>query len=303
MDFSVIIPAKNEEDNIGRCLESIFANDYPAEKFEVFVIDNGSNDATEQIARGMGAEVFSFPGGKISSLRNFGAEKSRGKILAFIDADCTVDRKWLQEASRYLDRGDVVCFGSAPVIPTKHTWVQHTWFMVRQKSEVVMEVAWLESMNMFIPQEAFLKVKGFDENLITCEDVDISYRLSKLGQIISDQKIKAIHHGEAKNLREFFRKEKWRGKSNYHGLFRHGLKISELPSLVLPLYFVGVLLASLGTMISGAYLMAGVFFSAAQLPIFALTLLKTRHDFGLTGFCRLLILYNIYFLARASAVF
>ncbi len=155
---------------------------------------------------------------------------------------------------------------------------------------------------MFVPKEVFVKVGGFNEKLATCEDVDLSYRLLKQGKIISDNRIVAIHHRDPKTIREFFLKEKWRGKSNYSGLLQHGVQLSELPSLLLPLYFTGLLLLTVILLFSGSIVNAGVCFFIAQLPVLVLVSLKLRRNFDLGAFFRLLFLYNVYFVARASAV-
>ncbi len=137
MDFSIIIPAKNEEKNIQNCLQSIAAIDYPADKFEVLLIDNGSTDKTVAVAESWGAKVFLKPELTISGLRNFGAQQSKGKILAFLDADCTVDKNWLNAASVYLEDTAVVSFGSPAVIPLNATWVQKAWFNIRKKNKLL----------------------------------------------------------------------------------------------------------------------------------------------------------------------
>lgn len=306
LDFSVIIPAKNEEANIPACLHSIFANSYLHERYEVIVVDNGSDDKTVALAESMGARVAVIPEVSISALRNHGARMAQGRILVFIDADCTVAADWLHQASRYLDRQDVALFGSPPGIPLDSTWVQHTWFLVRgEKDQDAAKVSWLESMNMFIPHRMFFKVGGFNEELITCEDVDISYRLAEYGKIISDPRIEATHHGEARTLKEFFRKERWRGKSNYVGLCAHGLKLAEIPSLLLPLYFLLMpLLACVIWLLGDSwyYLLVGCLLW--QLPIVAIVLLKLQCKADKLGYLgRLWLLYNVYYGARAIAVF
>jgi len=306
LDFSVIIPAKNEEANLPACLRSIFANNYPQGRYEVIVVDNGSDDRTVALAESHGARVARLPHVTISALRNHGAGIARGQVLVFIDADCTVAADWLKQASRYLQRQDVALFGSPPGIPRDSTWVQRTWFLVRGKrGEEVTEVTWLESMNMFVPRRLFLDLGGFNEDLITCEDVDISYRLAEYGKIISDLRIEATHHGEARTVKEFFRKEKWRGKSNYIGLQVHGLRWAEVPSLVLPLYFLLMpVLACVAWFIGDSwhYFLAGCMLW--QLPIVLIVLLKLRTlvvSLGKVG--RLWLLYNVYYGARAIAVF
>lgn len=303
IEFSIIIPAKNEAACIGKCLDSIFQNNYPREKYEVFVMDNGSSDSTTQIAKARGAMVYRIPLVNISSLRNYGAEKAGGKVLAFIDADCTVAKDWLQQAQKYINREDVACFGSPPSIPADPTWVQKTWFLVRRENETVTETPWLESMNMFIRKNLFQEVGGFNEALTTCEDVDISYRLSNYGRIISDLHIKAVHYGEAKTLREFFQKERWRGKSNYKGFFQHGFRTDELPSIILPLYYgLLPLITLILLLVTGRIALVAGALLIWQLPILALAFLKIRTQLHSGSYLRLITLYNVYYAARLMAI-
>ncbi len=302
---SIIIPAKNEAEYIGKCLESLAELNFPKERYEVIVADNGSDDNTVFIAEAHCAKVVNLPEKQtISAVRNGGVAEASGDILVFLDADCTVSVDWLLCAEPYFEREDVSCFGSSPIIPEKATWVEKTWFLVRKSEEQVFERQWQESTNMFISKNMFERVGGFNENLATCEDVDLSYRLLKLGKIISDSRIVAIHHRDPKTIKDFFLKEKWRGKSNYSGLFQHGVKLSELPSLLLPLYFSGILFIAIGTLLLGlSPIVSCVFFIIAQLPIMGLTWLKLRKNFSIKKYIQLLWLYNVYFLARASAFF
>jgi glycosyltransferase involved in cell wall biosynthesis len=222
MDFSIIIPAKNEENNLAQCLRSIAELDYPKDAFEVLVIDNGSTDNTVEIARSYGAEVHVKPEMTISGLRNFGSSIARGKTLSFIDADCTVLADWLKSASIWDEHPEVCCYGGPPTIPERATWVQKSWYIVRKKSQEIEDVDWLESMNMFVRKKAFVDVSGFDESLQTCEDYDLSLRLKEHGRIVADRRINAVHHGEASTVAHFYQKESWRGISNLAGLKRHG---------------------------------------------------------------------------------
>ena len=95
---SIIVPARNEERNIGACVESLLAQDYP--RFEVIVVDDGSTDATPRILRDLEGQhpggqclrvlrVESLPegwAGKPHALYT-GAEAARGSWLLFTDAD------------------------------------------------------------------------------------------------------------------------------------------------------------------------------------------------------------------------
>jgi glycosyltransferase involved in cell wall biosynthesis len=82
MNLSAIITAKNEEDVIKRCLDSVsFADE------TIVIIDNGSTDNTFQLATNHGAKVFknTWPG--FGGQKNFGLNKAQGDWLLFIDAD------------------------------------------------------------------------------------------------------------------------------------------------------------------------------------------------------------------------
>lgn len=98
VNVSIIIPAKNEEENIGKCLEAVY-NQETGYRFEVIVIDSGSSDRTPDIVKRYPAvqlvEIQSreFGHGKT---RNLGAEGSKGDYIVFLNADAIpVDKNWL----------------------------------------------------------------------------------------------------------------------------------------------------------------------------------------------------------------
>lgn len=310
MDFSIIIPAKNEEINIQNCLQSIAAVDYPADKFEILLVDNGSSDRTVEVAESFGVTAYVKPELTISGLRNFAAKQAQGKILAFLDADCTVFPNWLHTASTWIDQTDVCCFGNPPGIPKDATWVQKSWYLIRGKDNTIADVEWLESMNMFVRKDIFDVVNGFDESLHTCEDYDLSLRLREHGRIMSDYRIRAVHHGEAATIGHFYRKESWRGTSNLKGFFQHGFHWQELPSLLMPLVYclcVVVTFLLCLALLSGMKSVSGIGFVIWllfwQLPILFIALYKGSESPKKSLKLGLYLLLNIYFLARARAMF
>jgi GT2 family glycosyltransferase len=281
----------------------VFSTDFPAGDYEVIVVDNGSLDRTREIARARGATVYELQGGNISTLRNFGARKAAGEILVFLDADCTVPHNWFQEAGKYLDRDDIVCFGSQPVIPDNASWVSKTWILVREMSVDVEDVFWLASTNMFIRKKVFLEAGGFNEKLETCEDVDLSYRLSGNGRIVADKHISAIHHREPATVKEFFRKERWRGKSNYSSVKEHGFRFDEMPSLILPLFYLAMLLLAIVFALTGHCILSVVTAVIWQVPLLAIVCMKLFRVKRFGSFFQLFALYNIYFCARGCSIF
>lgn len=308
MDFSVIIPAKNEAKYIGMCLDSLNMMDATDITFEIIVVDNGSTDKTVEIAKAKGATVYEKPELTISALRNYGAAMAVGNILAFLDSDCTVDSRWLKNALIYENKDKIISFGSPAILPENSTWVQRSWFAIRAKKSTVEEVEWLESANVFVQRRAFLAVGGFDETLITCEDYDLSARLKVMGQLLCDNRIVAIHHREPATIGEFFRKEKWRGKSNFAGIIRHGIRLKEMPSLILPLlqclFAISLIFCVILYMFNGAEYMyyAAIILIVWQLPIICLACFKSRTT-NIISIIQLHLLLNVYFTARGLAIY
>jgi len=115
---SVIVAARNEEDHIGRCVESLFRIEYPADKLEIIIVNDGSTDRTGEILEkyrpsGSFLIVHATPGegnlrGKTNAISQ-GIERSNGEILMFTDADCTVNPEWVRRTIQQFDHeGGVV---------------------------------------------------------------------------------------------------------------------------------------------------------------------------------------------------
>lgn len=93
---TVVIPAHNAAEEIGRCVAAVRAQDFPHDRLKVVVIDNLSSDETGSIARAEGAHVVRED--RIASsyaARNRGVEEADGDWVAFTDADCVPDPSWL----------------------------------------------------------------------------------------------------------------------------------------------------------------------------------------------------------------
>jgi glycosyltransferase involved in cell wall biosynthesis len=304
---SFVIPARNEEKIIGTCLDAIGKLACERRLWECILVDNGSADATEEIASARGARVFVVPDGTISRLRNLGAKKAKGDFLAFIDADCVIDKDWLRNALPRFQDPAVGCVGSHPDIPEECSWVQKAWNVQTRRKRCVEEVDWLPSMNMLVRKDAFVDSGGFDESLITCEDVDFCYRLKKRKyKIISDCSVRAIHFGEARTVLEFFRKERWRGQSNLRGLLLHGIYLRELPSLALPVFYLILMaffpVAMVHSFLKGFHVPLLVNLGSLLLPPLLLSVWISLRVRDLTRFAELTLLYYVYSLARAVAV-
>ena len=123
--ISVIIPARNEEENISACLESVSNQTYAQHLFEVIVIDDFSKDRTGEIVNS-----FSNKNVSLLSLKDFAKEgelnsykkkaigiavsKAKGELIVTTDADCIVQNKWLETIACFYEKHHPV-FIAAPV--------------------------------------------------------------------------------------------------------------------------------------------------------------------------------------------
>jgi cellulose synthase/poly-beta-1,6-N-acetylglucosamine synthase-like glycosyltransferase len=128
--FSIIIPARNEEKNIGLCLDTIFTQDYPPDLFEVIVINDHSTDQTENIIRSLQKEhpqlrllnlADHINGKQLNAYKKkaieFAISQSNGNWIVTTDADCSVGNKWLSMYDAFIQQNDPV-FVAAPVMFT-----------------------------------------------------------------------------------------------------------------------------------------------------------------------------------------
>src|SRR3954465_14992685 len=104
--LSFIIPAFNEEFELARTIWAIrSAAASLGKRYEIIVADDGSTDATPQIATAEGAALVQIQRRQIAAARNAGAKAARGEILFFVDADTRISAMHISDALTALDAG------------------------------------------------------------------------------------------------------------------------------------------------------------------------------------------------------
>ena len=104
--ISVIIPARNEEQNISQCLKSIAMNNYPQDRFEIIAVNDRSSDKTPDILKTLTKSIPNLRALDVDPRNNnikgkpraiqTAATVAKGDILLFTDADCIVDPQWIE---------------------------------------------------------------------------------------------------------------------------------------------------------------------------------------------------------------
>jgi mycofactocin glycosyltransferase len=146
-------------------LASIVANDYPRDLIDIIVVDNESSDGFALAAVEAGATVLSCGSRSVAELRNKGAGRARGNLLAFVDADHQIDRGWTRAAIDMLSTDGVGATGAPYQTDPSPNWVQRQYDAMRSRLSTREEVSWLGSGNLIVRKTAFDDVKGFDEGL------------------------------------------------------------------------------------------------------------------------------------------
>ena len=183
---SIVIPAYNEEEFIAGTIKSLLNLDYPKEKLDIIVVDDGSKDRTFQIAQSFSASgVHAFTkqnGGKGAAL-NFGIKRAKGELIATMDADSVLTSGALKELLPLFNDEEVMAVTPA--------------VKVRPKNKLLVELQRIEYLMILFSRKllsfidsvpvtpgpfsifraaVFRKVGGFDEkNLV--EDQEICLRI------------------------------------------------------------------------------------------------------------------------------
>ncbi|MFF7813521.1 glycosyltransferase family 2 protein [Streptomyces sp. NPDC007945] len=200
---SVVIPAHNSARTLDACLRSVFAQTHPVH--EVIVVDDGSTDATADIARRHPCTLLGDGTNRgVSAARNTGIAAATGDVLFFLDSDEALTAGSVEAALEIL-RADPACgcvhgviapeplFDDGPVewYKTLHAY----WW--RARGAGVVETAFFAQAA--VPREVFARLGGFDESLRDSEDLEFSDRLAPHYRIVLTERVMA-HHDEEHRL-------------------------------------------------------------------------------------------------------
>jgi len=207
LKVSIIIATKNEEKNIGRCLESLISQSY--KNLEIILIDFGSYDNTIEIAKKYTGLVLNIKEyvdlSKVKNFRgaqiNFGGSVSKGEMLFFPDADMTFDKDLIHEIvnqSNYFD---------AFYIPEKI--IGKGYFgKIRNFERSFYNETSIDAIRA-IKKEYFFKVGGFDTYNVYFgpDDWDFTKMLKETNCKSYITKNFLYHHEESLNIKSYINKK------------------------------------------------------------------------------------------------
>lgn len=189
---SVIIPTRNCCENLKRSLEKISKQTY--QNIEIIIVDGNSIDNTKGIAGQYTDKVFNFEklGDQRSAQRNLGVGKAQGEYILIIDSDMELSDNVVLSCVEKME-GDKNIAG---IIIPEESFGEGFWAQCKKlEKSFYMGVDWIEAARFFRRLD-FLTVGGYNENMISGEDWDLSQRIEYIGKI--DRIDDFIRHNEGK---------------------------------------------------------------------------------------------------------
>ncbi len=211
--ISVVVCTYNGNRTIRDCLEGLRKVDYP--NFEVIVVNDGSTDGTEIIAKEYGFRVISIPNGGLSNARNVGMRAAKGEIVAYIDDDAVPDPQWLTYLAATFLSTDHVGVGGPNIPPADDGPIAECVanspggpihvLLTDQQAEHI------PGCNMAFRKAALEAIGGFDPQFrIAGDDVDLCWRILKRGWTLGFNPAAMVWHHRRNSVKSY-----WKQQLNY----------------------------------------------------------------------------------------
>jgi len=191
--FSIVVPAYNEENYLGYCLNSLVNQDFPKDLYEIIVVDNASTDKTAQIAKNFGVKVLPEPKKGVVFARQKGTLAAKGEIAISFDADSQAPDNWLAKIAQDFQKNPsaiaVAGFFWQPEIPlfSKIYYEIFVRYLLFLSAKIRGYPFHISASNFAFKKEIFLKAGGYPlEAGRPADQLAFLQKLKKFGKIIFD---------------------------------------------------------------------------------------------------------------------
>lgn len=186
---SVIVPTKNSEKTLAECLQSVKNQTY--KNIEIIVVDNNSADDTKKIAKKFTDKVFN-KGPERCTQRNYAVKQSTGDYVFIIDSDMKLSPKVVESCLKSINSN----VENAGVIVPEESFGEGFWSQCKKlERSFYIGVPFMEAARFF-RKDIYLKVGGYDEDMISGEDWDLSQRIEEIAKISRIDEL--IYHNEGR---------------------------------------------------------------------------------------------------------
>lgn len=214
LQITVVIPVFND-DRLKACLDALDEQTLGVDRFEVIVVDNGSDHPQESLVAEYAFARFveeSTPGSYAA--RNTALKIARGEILAFTDSDCVPAPDWLETAVARIEAaegplvvgGRVDLFPQDPARPSTAELVDIAFGFNQERT--IGESAYVVTANLIAPRSLFDKIGPFDQRLLSGADGEWSQRAGASGAAVVYASECSVAHPARATFAEMLRKQR-----------------------------------------------------------------------------------------------
>ena len=226
--FSVVIPTYNQPAELTGCLAALSELDYPRERFEVIVVNDGGGSLDHTLApffARLNLVLAAQPHAGPAAARNQGVAPARGKFIAFTDSDCRPDRDWLANLDRELAADEDILVGGRVLnslddnaySTASQLLVSYLYAYYNSDRE---QARFFTSNNMAVARDRFLTAGGFNAfyHRAAAEDRELCDRWVHSGRRMVFVESAVVRHSHRLTLRLFWRQHfgYGRGALHYH---------------------------------------------------------------------------------------
>ena len=280
--FSIIIPIYNRLSEIRELLESMQALEFPRERFELLVVDDGSTNETPAFVEDFrekcdfNLRLLRQQNQGPSAARDTGMSQADGDFFIFLDSDCTVPSEWLTEIDKHLTAEEGDAFGGPDIYHddfppfVKAINYAMTSFIttggIRGHSKKKLGKYYPRTFNMGLSRAVWEKIGGFS-GMRYGEDVEMAYRIHGAGAKVLNILSAAAYHKRRTSLWRFFR------QIYYSGSARIDLSIIDPKLMEFVFYLPALATLILTSMIIGSLLSDQIWMFSKPLFLLGITAL------------------------------
>jgi len=191
--ISVVIPAYNEERYLGYALSSLLDQDFPKEKYEIVVVDNGSTDKTVEIGKAFAVKILHEPRKGAVFARQKGTLAAQGRIIVSFDADSQASPHFLSQiAKNFANDSKAIAVAGLYLTPDMPLLSRiYLEFFLRSliflSTKIFGSPFYISATNFSFKKDVFLKAGGYPVDGGRLADQYLFLKkLKKIGKIIFD---------------------------------------------------------------------------------------------------------------------
>jgi len=214
---TILIPIRNVAKYIKECLDALLNQTYPKDRYEIWLLDNNSDDGTLDI-------VSQYPKDKVKVIQtgvhsppvkyNRILPEVKSEVIGFVDGDANVSEKWLELVIEPLKNPETAGASGVILTANKNKLVSRLigYELQDRYERMSHEIKRVATMHVVYKKEILEKIGGFNETSKTGYDSDIGYRINDAGYKIINVPEATVYHNHRETLAAFFKQQYEYGK-------------------------------------------------------------------------------------------